>query len=78
MKDRSKPLEDRYVHQITTTPDGGALIFTFNVYLLSLCHEATSLHMDTTFKRSFSDLKEVEIVMWLAAVQRGEFYSITT
>jgi hypothetical protein len=72
-KDLNQPLNDRYIHQITTTPSGGSLIFTFNVYLLGLIHDAQGLHVDTTFKRAVGDHKEVEFAIWVPAVQRGEF-----
>lgn len=73
MKDLDKPVEDRYVHQITTTPSGRSLIFTFDPYLLSLIHTATGLHVDTTFKQAASDHKEVEFAVWVPAVQCGKF-----
>lgn len=68
-KDLDKPVEDRYTHQITTTPSGRSLIFTANSYLLNLVHTATGLHVDTTFKRAAGDHKEVEFAIWVPAVQ---------
>jgi hypothetical protein len=75
-KDLDKPVEDRYTHQITTTPSGGSLIFTANSYLLNLVHTATGLHVDTTFKRAAGDHKEVEFAIWVPAVQRGRFSTV--
>lgn len=50
MKDLDKPVEGRYMHQITTTPNGRSLIFTANSYILNLVHTVAGLHVDTTFK----------------------------
>ena len=49
------------------------MIFTFQPYLLGLVHEAVTIQVDTTFKRTVGELQECEIVIWYPAVQRGRF-----
>ncbi|KAG6819655.1 hypothetical protein H0H93_009829 [Arthromyces matolae] len=78
--DRRKPMAERYVHNIVcVSPNDGMLIFTFQPYLLNFIHEAKTLFIDTTFKRTAGDLKEIEMAMWLDSVQRartiGRIYS---
>lgn len=63
-----KPIQERYIHSIITTPNGGTLIFTFQYDLIGHIHAAYGLYIDTTFKRAIGHLKEVEIVMWLPSV----------
>lgn len=69
--DREKPAADRYIHSIKTTTEGGMLIFTFNVFLLGLVHDALTIQVDSTFKRMAGDLNEWEIVIWYPHVSRG-------
>ena len=67
--------EGQYIHSIKTTPTGAKLIFTADVFLLSLIHHAVSIQVDTTFKRAIGELKEWEVVMWERRVKRSEFSS---
>jgi hypothetical protein len=69
--DASKPLAERYVHSIMTGPTGGTLVYTLNPYLLGLIHDARSIHVDTTFRRTLGELKEWEVVMWSWELQHG-------
>lgn len=75
-QDLKKPIQERYIHSITTTPNGGTLIFTFQYDLIAHIHLAYGLYIDTTFKRAIGHLKEVEIVMWLPSVNRGRSYIV--
>ena len=73
-KDSTKPLDERYVHSIKSTENGGLLIFTFVPSLLSLIHKTPTIQVDTTFKRTAGDMKEWEIVIWYSELMRGTFY----
>ena len=76
-KDLLKPVEERYVHSIMSTGNGGILIFTFLSRLLALIHKALTIQVDTTFKRTAGDINEWEIVIWYQELQRGMLYSFT-
>ncbi|KAF8313350.1 hypothetical protein F5887DRAFT_1090268 [Amanita rubescens] len=69
--ERKKPVDERYVHNILTTPSDGLLIYTFHPYLLGLVHQAITIQIDTTFKRTVGEFQECEIVIWCAAVHRA-------
>ena len=71
-KDLLKPVEERYVHSIMSTEQGGILIFTFLSRLLALIHKALTIQVDTTFKRTAGDINEWEIVIWYNELQRGK------
>lgn len=70
IKDMKKPVEDRYIRSIVTTPDDGILIVTCEKYLLNLVHEAIAIQVDTTFKRVVGGLNEWELVIWFAGAER--------
>ncbi|KAG6913688.1 hypothetical protein DXG01_005156 [Tephrocybe rancida] len=75
MEDLKKPMEERYIHKIVTSDDGGVLVFTFIPFLLGLIHkeEVTSFECDVTFKRAL-ELNEWEMVIYLPSIQRSEHY----
>ncbi|KAF9489003.1 hypothetical protein BDN71DRAFT_1512533 [Pleurotus eryngii] len=70
-KDVNKPLTEQYIHVIETTEAGGILVFTFVPFLLSLIHDTVSFQVDTTFKHTVGDLKEIEFTIWFAPVLRA-------
>lgn len=74
-EDLKRPLEERYIHGFTSTINGGRVILTANQFLLTRIHLATTLYVDTTFKRTVGSLKEWEVVMYDKEAERGmEFY----
>ncbi|KAF8150842.1 hypothetical protein B0H34DRAFT_801761 [Crassisporium funariophilum] len=70
-EDLKKPINERYIHGITTTITGGQVLLTANPYLLSRIHKAKTLFVDTTFKRTVGALKEWEVVMYDKQVERA-------
>ncbi|KAG6825944.1 hypothetical protein H0H92_001763 [Tricholoma furcatifolium] len=71
LEDLKKPMNERYIHKIVMTDDGGTLVFTFVPSLLALIHndEVTAFECDVTFKRAV-DLNEWEMVTYLPSIQR--------
>ncbi|KAF9492466.1 hypothetical protein BDN71DRAFT_1433242 [Pleurotus eryngii] len=67
-KDVNKPSTEQYIHVIKMTEAGGILVFTFVPFLLSLIHDTKSFRVDTTFKHTVGDLKEIEFTIWFAPV----------
>jgi len=64
-------VEDRYIHNVVTNPDGAILILTFQPFLVSLVHTALSFQVDTTFKRVRSELNEWEVTIFLTGTNRS-------
>lgn len=71
-EDLEKPASERYVHAVLTLPEGRKIIVTGNPFLLSLVHNATMIQVDTTFKRTFGELDEWEVVMWEDQTSRSK------
>ena len=71
-KDNSRKLDQRYIWSISDILEtDGTLVFTANSFLLSRIHKAVFIHVDTTFKRTFGNMNEWEVVTWDPEVQRG-------
>jgi hypothetical protein len=71
---RSLPIDDQYIHSVIHSDAGSTLILTFNHFLIQLIHEAVSFEVDTTFKRTFGELNEWEIVIWYTGSNRCMVY----
>ncbi|KAG6872941.1 hypothetical protein C0992_009244, partial [Termitomyces sp. T32_za158] len=71
LEDLKKPKDERYIHKILTSDEGGVLVFTFVPFILGLLHqdEVTAFECDVTFKRVI-DLNEWEMVTYLPSIER--------
>lgn len=68
-KEQALDKSKRYIHSVIATAEHN-LIVTFDPYLVALIHLARTLEVDTTYKRNVSAMKEWEITIWLASLNR--------
>jgi hypothetical protein len=68
-KERTLDKSERYIHSVIATAEHN-LIVTFDPHLVTLIHVARTLEVDTTYERNVSSMKEWEITIWLASLNR--------
>ncbi|KAJ6605219.1 hypothetical protein DFH09DRAFT_1353754 [Mycena vulgaris] len=75
-EDMKKGVDERYIQRIAFEKDGGVIILTCLASLMRLLDDAgvTSFENDTTFKRIAGEFNEWEVVIFLKALQRADFY----
>lgn len=75
-EDLKKPdAKSRYYQRLVMMPDGGVMMLTCLAALMRLLDDegVTNFETDTTFSRVAGDMNEWEVVIFLKALQRGEF-----
>ncbi|KAJ7505079.1 hypothetical protein B0H11DRAFT_1980187 [Mycena galericulata] len=69
-KDRSRDIEDRYIHGVATRADGTHVIITINPTLAALALEAIWIMVDTTFAVVHGKTNEWKLIIWLNSVDK--------
>lgn len=72
MDEQKLDASKRYIQSVIVA-DNMKLVITFNSYLVTLIHQAKTVEVDTTFKRTISELKEWELTAWIGALARREY-----
>jgi hypothetical protein len=71
-EDNERDIQQHYIWSISDVPKtGGTIVFTANSFLLLCIHKADFIYVNTTFKRTFGNINEWEVVTWDLEVQRG-------
>lgn len=70
---RTLPEQQRYIHALDFSPGGGVIIVTFVPFLATLIHTASTLEVDTTFKRVVGELNEMELTIFYKDMNRSQY-----